>query len=151
LVSKKDDIIDILKKTTTGWQIPPAKPIILKCDKDHTVPAYAKKGTPSILIKKGDTYGDELQNVEETLENREAIIRLAVIDKNDDNLYLLMQQMKEVYDRYNSAPWSTSSLGTSTTYELVEIISAVEDERLNWFVIDCEIRLLEELVSVVIA
>lgn len=151
MVSQKDDVIDILLKETTGWQTPPAVPIVKKCDINHKVPAYAKKGTPSILIKTGDTYDSETQNVQLTLEDRETIIGVAIIAKNDDDLYLYQKQTKEVFDRYTNNPWATSTLGTGKTYSLVELINPVEDDRLTWFVIDAEVRLFEELVDVIIA
>lgn len=151
MVSQKDDVIDILLKVTVGWQTPPPVPVIKKCDLNHTIPAYQKKGTASILIKTGDQYDSETQNVQLTLEDRETIIGIAIIAGNDDDLFLYKKQTKEVFDRYTNAPWATTSLGTGKTYSLVELINPVEDERLTWFVIDAEVRLFEELVDVIIA
>lgn len=151
MVSQKDDVIDILSKVTVGWQTPPPVPVILKCDLNHTVPGYQKKGTPAVLIKSGDQYNSEIQNVQLTIEDRETIIGIAIIAKNDTDLYLYLKQTKEVFDRYTNNPHATTSLGTGKTYSLVELINPVEDERLTWFVIDAEVRLLEELVDVIIA
>ena len=56
-----------------------------------------------------------------------------------------------MFNRYDNAPWSTSALGTSTTYDGAEVIQPVQDPRLPKFVMELIVILTEFEAEIVIA
>ena len=130
MVNRKDDLIDIWSKDpsdgTAGWQAPPTEPIFIIEDDDHTLDGYLDEPpTNGIILIQDKKFERERHSA--TYENRVQNINCAIIMVDEDGLEDIFDQAREVFDRYNDAPWSTSALGTSTTYSYVAIDAGEED------------------------
>jgi len=149
------DVHDILDKVTVGWIAPPTKPLIIMEDRDSMRKAYLGR-TPItvpdngiILIKQDWDYDRE--KITNTHANRLWHFPIAVINQSAILLQGTFDQAREVMDRYTSAPWSTGTLGTGTTYTYAGIENARRDFRNGRYIIDCEVQLFESVAAVVIA
>lgn len=150
MVNRKNDIQDILDKVTTGWITPPAQPPFVIEDRDNTRHAWIHDNKRCIMILK-DRRNESEMIYHNAHESRLWVFKILIIGSSEDDAEQIYEQMKEVLDRYTNVPWSTSTLGTSTTYSTARVFGFTQDHRKPRFVFDCEIELLEEMVAVVIA
>ena len=150
MVNRRNDGEDILDKVSTGWQAPPTKPPIILEDRENTIGVYIHDNRRVALFRKGKRDENEMIN-QNAHESRLWILPLALIGSDEDDVDAMYLQAREVCNRYTNVPWSTSTLGTSTTYSTARIFRSRTDPRYPAFVIECEMELLEEMVAVVIA
>lgn len=149
--NRKLDIKDILNKATTGWITPPNKPTLVMESTVNTRNSELNKTRDdgTIFIRKDYDYTSE--KLCATYENRIWTFPCIIIAQNEVSLQGIFDQMREVFDRYTSAPWATGTLGTGTTYNYARVVKGSEDPRLPKYVMDCQIILCEFSQAVVIA
>jgi hypothetical protein len=151
---RRYDVYDILDKVTVGWISPPTKPTIKIEDRQAPYEAYSGRGAFNltngvILIRKGVEFDRE--RLTPLHETRVWHCPVVIITESGILLQGIFDQMREVFNRYTNSPWSTSTLGTSTTYDKVELDSASQDERHPHWAMNCTVLLVEHLAAVVIA
>lgn len=161
---RRFDVKDILDRATYGWVTPPNKPLLIVEGTAGTAgdrPAVRgdfigeSKGSIAdgvIFIKKDYTYNrDKLTPLHETVVWEFSCI---VIAESNILLQGIFDQMREVFDRYTNpsanTPFSTSTLGTSTTYDEALIDSGTVDIR-KQYVMDVTVFLKETVRDVKIA
>lgn len=161
VVNRKNDIQDILDKVTTGWIPPPNQPAFII--EDNANPRWA-----FINNVAADGVFLVLKNMKREYERRSPIYQNRVYTfpcyiiagthatlSGEDLTEDILDQSREVFDRYSSAPWSTSALGTSTTYNLALIEESLEqfddDIPLPKYVLAVDVQLAELDVAIVIA
>jgi hypothetical protein len=148
--NRKLDIKDILDKATTGWIAPPTKPVlIMESDVNTRKSELTKSAGGRILILKNYEFTSE--KLSPTRENRIWTFPCMIISQSEVLLQGIFDQMREVFDRYTSAPWATGTLGTGTTYSYARLVKGSEDPRLPKYVMDVTVILCEYLSPVVIA
>ena len=145
------DIKDILDKAGTGWIADPAKPTLIIEDYQNSWNTCITGYLRFIHIKQ--EYTKETDKLSFTREHRYWNFTVEIKCQSSVDLQNTFDQMEEVFARYTNTPWSTSTLGTGTTYDKAEVISSTQDPRLNTvlFVMKCDILLSELGVSTVIA
>lgn len=155
VVTRKDDVLDLFDKAATGWIAPPTKPILVVESKKYTVAGFLKRPPTDGVIVVKKKYKREREKLSLVLENRVWNFPCVIILPEDDTLQLVFDQAVEVADRYTNAPWSTSALGTSTTYDFAGVEEGIQDERAQQqrpvFVMDIIVQLAEFVVPVKIA
>jgi hypothetical protein len=149
---RRFDVKDILDRATYGWVSPPTKPTIIVEDIDNPFASVWLRTITNgiIIIRKGNSFDRERLDLS-LYENRVWTFPVTIITESAILLQGIFDQFREVFNRYTSSPWSTSTLGTSTTYRKAEVDNAEWDERHPYWVIDCNVILIEQFVSVVIA
>ena len=151
MVNRKNDVQDIFDKVSTGWDAGAvAQPPFVIESRDDSFGVYLYDNKRSILIRKGRSYQGEMIN-QNAHESRLWIFPLTIFGADEDDAEKIFLQAKEVCDRYTNVPWSTSALGTSTTYSTARIFNMSQAQGDTNFIIECEMELLEEMVAVVIA
>ena len=150
------DVKDILTKVTTGWITPPNEPVLVMEDHDNQrgsylgrVPSVTVPDNGFIFIKQDWDYDRE--KITNTHANRLWRFPIAIISQSAIKLQGVFDQTREVFDRYTSAPWSTGTLGTGTTYQYAGVENGKRDFRNGRYIIDCEVLLLESIAAVVTA
>jgi len=148
---RKFDVKDILDKATTGWVAPPNKPTLIVEDRQTELGLYLENcpDNGAIVIRKN--YTCTCEKLSPTYENRVWEFPIVIIGQSNILLQGIFDQAREVFDRYTSAPWSTSTLGTSTTYSFAKIERAEGDSRIAKYVMDGTVYLAEYIAAVVIA
>lgn len=151
MVNRKDDLIDIWSKDDIGWITPPAEPLFVIEDSDNVIGAILDEPPTNgiIVIRKDQKF--ERERLSATYENRVRTFNCVIIMVDDDGLELIFDQAREVFDRYNDAPWLTNALGTSTTYSYVAIDEGQQDIRLPKNAMDIVCQLAEIVEKIVIA
>ena len=150
MVNRKNDVQDIFDKVSTGWDAGAvAQPGFIIEDRENTFGVYLYDNKRVILIRKGRSY--QGKTIGYLIENRLWVFPLTIFGSDEDDAEKIFLQAKEVCDRYTNVPWSTSTLGTSTTYRTAGVFNMNQDPRNPHFVIECEMELLEQFVDVVIA
>ncbi len=153
MASRAQDIVDILLETdgtpNKGWQTDPAIPDVTIEDKDNTV--YGFKRNPPIngviVIKKKYKYEGIKRGP--TKENQVWTFKLVIIAHTDAKLDLMIDQAREVFDRYTDAPFATDT--NTHTYDYARFMNGeTEDQESSW-VCDCWVQLALFNASVVIA
>ena len=148
---RRYDVKDILDKATTGWVAPPTKPLLTVEDVNNNWEgALGRMVTNGEIFIKNDYYFHR-NKLCSTYEDRVWEFPIAIIGQSSILLQGMFNQTREVFDRYTSSPWSTSTLGTSTTYNYAGIERATKDPRLPKYVMECRVFLAEYGVAVVIA
>lgn len=151
MVNRKNDVQDIFDKVSTGWDAGAvAQPGFIIEDRENTFGVYLYDNKRVILIRKTRRYQGEMIN-QNAHESRLWIFPLAIFGADEDDVEKIFLQAKEVCDRYTNVPWSTSTLGTSTTYSTARLFNMTQTEGDVNFIIECEMELLEEMVAVVVA
>ena len=152
---RKYDVKDILHKATTGWITPPNKPTM-----HFESPVYPYEGAIHTIQPDGcifirDGYDFNREKLSKKYENRIWTFTIIIIDADDTKVQGVFDQAREVFDRYTSAPWSTSTLGTSTTYDYAGIEKAGHEHdrhgTIHAHTTTCTVTLAEMFVDVVIA
>ena len=156
---RRFDVKDILDRATYGWVAPPAKPTLIVEDTANPRGAYLGNYAPAcpdggvFLIKK--KYSFEREKHSTLYETRVWSFDCVIISQSHILLQGLFDQAREVFDRYThptaNTPFSTSTLGTSTTYTYAGIENGDISEKQNRYELDCKVYLREQFVSVVIA
>ena len=149
------DVYDILDKVTVGWIAPPTKPTIIMEEKDTRRGSYLGRSPLTVpdngIIFIKQDWGYDPEEVGYLIENRLWTFPIAIINQTAVLLQGTFDQAREVFDRYTSAPWSTGTLGTGTTYRTAKLTNGKRDYRNERYVIDCEVLLLEQFEDVKIA
>ena len=151
---RRFDVKDILDRVTIGWVTPPNKPTLIVEDRDNPSSGFFGRQARSVangvfFIKKDWDF--ERDKRCPTYENRLWDFPCMILSESMILLQGLFDQAREVFDRYTDTPWSTSTLGTSNTYDYAAIEKGTVDPRDPYYVMECRVLLLEELVAVVIA
>ena len=154
---RRYDVKDILDRATYGWIAAPAKPALIVKDRDHPLSAYIGRQAQSIA--NGVFYikdmSFERNKLSDKYETRVWSFNCIIISESFVLLQGLFDQARETFDRYTNktanTPFSTSTLGTSTTYIYAGIEAGDLDERPNRYALDCKVYLKEQFVSVVVA
>lgn len=160
MVNRISDVQDILDKVTTGWIPPPAQPLFVEEGRDPVTPftfdlaflsdayMFSPPDNGVIFIKKD--YLRERGKLSLVLENRVYTFNCIIFHPTRDGMELIFDQMAEVFDRYTNAPWSTSAIGTSTTYHYAGVDRSQIDPR-PANAMDAIVQLAEFVSPVVIA
>jgi hypothetical protein len=155
---RRFDVKDILDKATYGWVAPPTKPTLVVEDTTYPRKSYLGKAAPTIaggvfFIKK--KYSFERRKHSYYHETRVWTFPCVIISQSHILLQGLFDQARETFDRYTTpsanTPFSTSTLGTSTTYTYAGIEKGDVSEKANRYELDCMVYLREQFVSVVVA
>ena len=154
---RRYDVKDILDRATYGWIAAPAKPALIVKDRDHPLSAYIGRQARSVAggvfyIK--DMSFDRNKHCDE-VETRIWSFNCIIISESFVLLQGLFDQARETFDRYTkptaNTPFSTSTLGTSTTYTYAGIEKGDLDERPNRYALDCTVYLQEGFADVKVA
>jgi hypothetical protein len=152
------DVWDILTKVTTGWVTPPTEPQIVLESRFQSLDAYINRGIDNGVIVIHRVYTFDREKHSRLYETREWAIPISIIapqtTTEGQSLVLLQgifDQCREVFDRYTSSPWATGTLGTGTTYTYTGIETANIRDFPQAAVMECQVILKEQFVSVVIA
>lgn len=152
---RRFDVKDILDRATYGWVAPPTKPLLQVEDKDNPRSAYIGRSAHTVaggvfLIQKDSSFEREKHSVK--YETRVWSFPCIIISESHILLQGLFDQARETFDRYTNptanTPFSTSTLGTSTTYRYAGIEKADTDERLSKYAMDTIVYLQEQFVDV---
>lgn len=153
------DVIDILDLETLvggagtekGWRAPPDKPELFVENRNLTYQSHHcnPEDAGAICVRKGYSYDRERLSL--TYENRVWTFEIAIMSVSGVLLQGLLDQAREVFDRYNSSPWATSTLGTGTTYSYAGIEDVTHHEEFWKYHSHCKVILVEQCVPVVIA
>lgn len=155
---RRFDVKDILDRATYGWIAAPTKPALIVEDKANPRGAYIGKyitvpDNGVFLIKKDYTFEREKEC--EYYETRVWAFPCIIISQSHILLQGMFDQAREVFDRYTqpsaNTPFSTSTLGTSTTYNYAGIEKADTVSELPKYAMDTIVYLREIGVSVVVA
>lgn len=154
------DVKDILDRATYGWVVPPNKPTLIVEDKDNPRTAYVgrqPRPVPDdgiIIIRKDYTFETEVLK-ESYYETRVWQFPIMLLAQSAIKLQGMFDQAREVFNRYTrpsaNTPFSTSTLGTGTTYSLARIERGTIDERHPLWVMETTVFLVERFVAVVVA
>ena len=155
---RRYDVKDILDRATYGWVAPPTKPTLVVEEVDNPRGAYIGRDiqTPTngvIYIKKD--YSFDRRKHSEYVETRVWSFPVMLIAQSHILLQGLFDQARETFDRYTqpsaNTPFSTSTLGTSTTYTYAGIEKGSVDDRHSKYIMDCIVYLKESFVDVKVA
>lgn len=155
---RRFDVKDILDRATYGWVSPPTKPTLIVENKENRRGSYLGKSAPTtaggvFYIKKDVSF--EREKYGPKYETRVWSFPCVIIDESHILLQGLFDQARETFDRYTNptanTPFSTSTLGTSTTYRYAGIEKGDVSEKTNRYELDTIVYLQEQFVSVVIA
>ena len=149
------DVKDILDKATTGWITPPNKPKLVMESIENRRGSYLGR-TPATVPDDGiifikQDWVKEREKLGDLVENRLWRMPISIISQTAIKLQGVFDQAVETFDRYTSAPWSTSTLGTGAIYRRAGIDHARRDFRNGRYIIDCDVLLLEQFEDVKIA
>ena len=151
------DVKDILDRATYGWVAPPNKPTFVVEDRDNPRSGYFSATCPDdgiIIICKDYTFDTEILS-ESYYETRVWSFPCILIAQSAIKLQGMFDQMREVFNRYTrptaNTPFSTSTLGTSTTYSLAKIEKGTIDQRIPMWTMDVTVYLVERFAEVVVA
>jgi len=153
---RRFDVKDILSYGTYGWRVADcALPLIVIEDQANPRAGYIGRQAKSILngvfyIKKGFSF--ERDKLSHSYETRVWSIPVVIITQSVVLLQGIFDQARETFDRYTKptadTPWSTSTYGTSTTYNYAGIEAGDVDDRINVYALDCTVYLKETFVDV---
>jgi len=155
---RRFDVKDILDRATYGWVAPPNKPTLIVEDKANPRSAYIGKyatvpDNGVFFIKKD--YSFEREKHSTKYETRVWTFPVIIISQSHILLQGIFDQTRETFDRYTNptanTPFSTSTLGTSTTYHYAGIEKSTTVSELPKYAMDAVVYLSEQFVSVVIA
>ena len=153
MASRAQDIVDILLETdgtpNKGWQTPPNIPHVVVEDRDNPLGGFfSNPGTNGTIVVKKD-YEDDYEKRASDHENKVWTFDLVIIATTDANLELMIRQVKEVFDRYESAPFATDT--NSNTYDWARLLNGKAVEVLSSWAYDAKIQLTNIVSNVVIA
>ena len=155
---RRFDVKDILDRATYGWIAPPNKPSLVVEDEDNPKSASIGRSVVApddgvFFIKKDFSF--ERVKRSDYKENRVWAFPCIIISQSHILLQGLFDQSRETFDRYTrrsaNTPFSTSTLGTSTTYDYAGIEKSDTDPGIVKYAMDVIVYLKEELVDVVVA
>ena len=155
---RRFDVKDILDRATYGWIAAPVKPLLQIEDVDYPRVKYIGRDADVpdngvIFIKKDYTF--ERTKHSEKYETRVWSFPIIIISQSHILLQGIFDQCREVFDRYTNpsanTPFSTSTLGTSTTYRYAGIERSITVSELPKYAMDAIVFLSEQFVSVVVA
>lgn len=155
---RRFDVKDILDRATYGWVAPPTKPLLQIESEENPKGAYIGR---SVVVPDGGVIfikkDYEFERVKDGVkyENRVWAFPVIIISQNHILLQGIFDQAREVFDRYTNptanTPFSTSTLGTSTTYDYAGIERSLTDPRITKYAMDAIVYLSELGVPVVVA
>ena len=155
---RRFDVKDILDRATYGWIAAPTKPALIVEDRANPRGAYIGKNATVpdngvFLIKKDYTF--ERNKITVGYETRVWAFPCIIIGQSHILLQGLFDQAREVFDRYTNptanTPFSTNTLGTSTTYDYAGIERSITVAELPKYAMDTIVYLAEHCVCVVVA
>lgn len=155
---RRFDVKDILDRATYGWIAPPTKPTLVVEDIQNPRGVYIGKhahipDNGVIVIKKDYTF--ERNKLSDYYETRVWSFPIIIISQSHILLQGMFDQCRETFDRYTqpstNTPFSTSTLGTSTTYKYAGLEKSLTVDTLPKYAMDAIVYLKEEFVSVKVA
>lgn len=155
---RRYDVKDILDRATYGWVAPPTKPALIVEDVDNPRGRYVGRqaNCPDggvIFIKKN--YSFERTKHTNFFETRVWSLPIIIVSQSHILLQGLFDQSRETFDRYTNptanTPFSTSTLGTSTTYNYAGIEKSEAVSELPKYAMDAIVYLTERCQSVKVA
>ena len=155
---RRFDVKDILDRATYGWVAPPTKPTLVVEDIGNTRGSYIGRDAhiPDngvVFIKKDCSF--ERRKLSAYHEHRVWMFPIIIIGQSHILLQGMFDQARETFDRYTqpsaNTPFSTSTLGTSTTYRYAGIEKSDTVSDISKYAMDCVVYLSEFGVSVKVA
>ena len=153
MASLSQDLVDILLETdgtpNKGWQTPPNIPNVVLEDRDHPLAGYfSNPGTNGTIVVKKQ-YEDDYEKLASDHENKVWTFDIVIIATTDAALELMIRQAKEVFDRYENAPFATDT--NSNTYDWARLKSGSTVEIPSSWTHDAKVQLTNLVSNVVIA
>lgn len=154
MASRAQCVVDILLETdgtpNKGWQTPPNIPKVIVEDRDNTIDSFIERPPDDgvIVVKKKYKF-DFSEKLSLSRENLVWTFEAVIISPTEDLLEQLLDQGREVFDRYCTAKFATDT--NSHTYDYARLVEGEPDTRWNIFAHNVFVQLAQFLAEVTIA